>query len=99
MCRYKDKNLVRYEETIELHFDTTFKLGWLTLKNYGLVFHSMPWANPWKEVKEITIGIPAGTLTRREALQFIRFPGMGRLAPADVENFEPYGDKFGIEGP
>ena len=42
--RYSDRNLIKYEETIQLHFDTTGKMAWLTLSKYGVVFHMFPWA-------------------------------------------------------
>jgi hypothetical protein len=67
MGRYSDKNLVKYDETIQLHLIRPFEHAWLTLKNYGVVFHQFPWAKQdepvkqektWDEVKEIAIGIP-----------------------------------------
>ena len=60
--QYSDRNLIKYEETIQLHFDTTGKMAWLTLSNYGVVFHMFPWAprRRWSEVIKIAIGISAG---------------------------------------
>lgn len=75
MGRYTDKNLIRYEQAIQLHFDSTFEIAWLTLQNYGLVFHRWPWAHDFNQVKTITIGIPAGAFTSEEAVDFKqRFP-------------------------
>lgn len=78
MGRYGDKNLIRYGEAIQLHFDPTGTIGWLTLKNYGFVFHRFPWAQPLIGVKHIVVGIPAGTLDLREAQKF------AELAEIDV---------------
>lgn len=59
MGQYGDDNLIKYEDTVQLHSDTTGKMAWLILKNYGVVFHMFPWASDrWSEVVEITIGIP-----------------------------------------
>jgi hypothetical protein len=33
MGRYSDKDLIKDEDAIQLHFDTTGKMAWLTLKN------------------------------------------------------------------
>jgi hypothetical protein len=63
MGRYSDANLIKYEEAIQLHFDTKGKIAWFTLKNYGVVFHMFPWAPQQRshQVVEITIGVPAGS--------------------------------------
>jgi len=75
MCKYNDDNLIKYEDAIVLHFDQTGEMAWLTMKNYGLVFWEWIWAeNPkrWDEVKEITIGVPAGMLNPAERVTFLR---------------------------
>jgi hypothetical protein len=36
--KYTSETLVRYEDTIVLHFDPKGETAWLTLKNYGGVF-------------------------------------------------------------
>jgi hypothetical protein len=58
----KNNNLLRYEDTIQLHFDQTGKTAWLTMKNYGVVFYQWPWADgSWNRVIEVTVGIPSTT--------------------------------------
>jgi hypothetical protein len=36
---YTDKDLIRYGDTIRLHFDQQGKTAWLTLENYGSAGH------------------------------------------------------------
>jgi hypothetical protein len=52
--KYTDKNLIKYEDTIQLHFDQTGGHAWLTLKNYGGIFDK----KPVDVVTETTIGKP-----------------------------------------
>jgi hypothetical protein len=56
--KYDDTKLIKYEDTIQLHFDTTGKIAWLTLKNYGSM--EKPPAPFWANVVDATIGTPAG---------------------------------------
>jgi hypothetical protein len=62
---YDDTNLIKYGETIQLHFNSTGEKAWLTLKNYGLVFHEWPWApeQHWSSVFEVTMGSADDELT------------------------------------
>lgn len=53
--RYSDNNLIKYEDTIRMHFDTTGRFAWLTLKNYGFVFCT----EPPDAVTVVTVGVPA----------------------------------------
>lgn len=55
MPNYNDRNLLRYEDAIRLHFDTTGEFAWLTLKNYGFVFGT----EPAYAVRMVTVGVPA----------------------------------------
>jgi len=67
--KYNDKNLVKYEETIVLHFDESGKTAWLTMENYGGVFHVVD----VDEKTTATIGVPSkleylGTISIGEML-------------------------------
>src|SRR6266568_4398752 len=37
--KYTDKNLIKYADTIQRHFDESCTTAWLTLKNYRSVFN------------------------------------------------------------
>src|ERR1700759_4889763 len=88
MCKYKDRNLIKYEDAIQLHFDSSGKMAWLTMKNYGLVFWEWPWANDWDAVEQITIGVPAGTLNPTEC---VIFSGeIKTLTAAQVQQLKPH---------
>jgi hypothetical protein len=68
-AKYTDKNLVKYEETIVLHFDESGKTAWLTMENYGGVFHVVD----VDEKTTATIGVPSkpehlGTISIGEML-------------------------------
>jgi hypothetical protein len=79
MGHYGDENLIKYEETIQLHFDTRLMMAWLTLKNYTLVFHRRSWGaskDTWNDVMKITIGIPAGELSPKECQAFAQDSGL-----------------------
>jgi hypothetical protein len=65
---YTDKNLVKYEDTIQLHFDARGKTAWLTLKNYEFAFGMLPRRVPSPRNLKIphlaatvtvTVGVPA----------------------------------------
>lgn len=70
MGKYTDNNLIRYEDAIQLHLDENGWIAWLVLKNYGVVFHKYKWAHPWNEVRQVTIGIPAGSFSLAEAQEY-----------------------------
>ncbi len=86
--KYDDDNLIKYEETIQLHFDRTGTMAWLTLKNYGLVFHKRPGCpeDSWDGVMQITIGIPAGELDENECKDFA---ARSRMTAPDVRALQP----------
>jgi hypothetical protein len=93
MCKYHDANLVKYADTIRLHFDTTGTLAWLTLKNYGVVFHRWEWAKDqkeWEKVKEITIGVSIEERTMQQCHDFASIEGrtyyqvLGLIADKDT---------------
>jgi hypothetical protein len=103
MCRYKDETLVKYEEAIELHFDTTGTMAWLTMKNYWPVFWRYPWAaqrpnaSPSErrepKVMKITIGIPVGKLDQPECELFSKKSG---LSVDQVKNLKKHRRTFSI---
>lgn len=70
MCRYSNANLIRYEEAIQLHFDANHRVAWLKLRNYGLVFHRLPWIGVLDTVYTVTIGIPVQGFTNEELDRF-----------------------------
>jgi hypothetical protein len=53
--KYNDKNLIKYEDTIQLHFDEKGEHAWLTLKNYGGIFNT----KSSDVVTELVVGRPA----------------------------------------
>jgi hypothetical protein len=98
MCRYSDKNLVKYEEAIVLNFDETGTIAWVTMKNYWEVFHSFSWATPNPRVKTITIGIPAGQLNSKECDSFAQH-SLGttyELTSVEVRRLRPCKVRFSI---
>lgn len=76
--KYSDKNLIKYEDTILLHFDEKGDYAWLTLKNYGGVFNNK---SP-HEVTEAIVGEKAG----EESLHTISIGEM--LDAIDVIKFQ-----------
>jgi hypothetical protein len=84
MGKYSARNLIKYEEAIELHLDTTEKIAWLSLKNYGFVFHRYPWVEKHRrgDVFTVIIGIPAGDFTEEERSTF-------QMRREDVRNARP----------
>lgn len=70
MCRYLNAKLIRYEDAIRLHFDKNHRIAWLTLRNYGFVFHRLPWVVIFDAVYEVTIGIPVQGFTKDELDRF-----------------------------
>src|SRR5271170_48948 len=54
MGSYNNTNLIKYEDTIRIHFDQTGKSAWLTLMNYGVVFGE----KPPDAAMVVTVGIP-----------------------------------------
>ena len=70
MCRYLNANLIRYEDAIRLHFHAKHRVAWLTLRNYGFVFHRLPWVVVLDTVYEVTIGIPVHAFTEEELRPF-----------------------------
>jgi hypothetical protein len=100
MCKYNDDNLIKYEDAIVLHFDQTGEMAWLTMKNYGLVFWEWIWAeNPkrWDEVKEITIGVPAGMLNPAERVTFLR-KIKNTMTDGEVSQLRPYPFSISLSG-
>jgi glycosyltransferase involved in cell wall biosynthesis len=53
---YNDKTLIKYEETIVLHFDADGAIAWLDLKNYAEVFDSASKSHDNPEVITRTVG-------------------------------------------
>jgi hypothetical protein len=82
---YTNSNLIRYGETIQLHFDQTGKIAWLTLKNYGYVFGTQP----FDAVKQATIGIPAGDgprpLSRDQQSEYNKFAQDHGFKPGELK--------------
>lgn len=100
MSEYARGNLVKYDEAIELLFDTSYQIAWLTLRNYGYVFHKWSWANPLTAPQNVTIGIPAGSFSNTEAERLAirrREPGAPRPRAEEVLNAKPSdGARFSI---
>nr|WP_315186926.1 choice-of-anchor D domain-containing protein [uncultured Albidiferax sp.] len=83
MGKYSDANLIRYEEAIQLHFDSTGKTAWLTLKNYGWVFG----VRPFDAIKQVTVGVSVDHVRLDHdaaALAFIEVVGF------TPDTFRPY---------
>lgn len=98
MCRYSEKNLIKYEDAIVLHFDLTGTIAWVTMKNYWEVFHRFPWATSEPRVKTITIGIPAGQLDPEQCDLFAQQSVLTwyELTPDQVRKLRPNKITFSI---